>query len=132
MVTTPTLEMTVRARSTGGVIAALVAILLVPAAAAAQSDVSLVADNPDVRCDAPLPSIIVTGELGSTLWVQDPSDIDKVTLITALGAEILDVDWEENRREATIDVSADVTSYAVWSCAPLNGEPFLANDPQQV
>lgn len=120
-----------RARTLGGLAAALT-VLIAPAAVSAQTVSSLVANNPDVHCDLPLPAAMVTGELGSTLWVQDPADIDKVTVTAAPGAVILDVQWTANRREAIIDVSSDVEAYTVWSCAPLNGEPVMANDPQQV
>jgi hypothetical protein len=121
-----------RARSRSGLVAVTSLTLLLPAAAHAESSFTVVAENPGVYCDLPLPATMVSGELGSTVWVTDPAQIDKVTLATAWGAEIVSLDFHDGAHAATIQLSADISAYIVWSCAPLNGEPVLQNDPNQV
>jgi hypothetical protein len=126
-----------RARSLS-IIAVLAVSLVGPAAATAQSGgYLLLVDNERIDCDLPLPAVMVTGELGTTIFVSedtqvDEVQIDKVTLSTTFGAEVLDAQFRKNSREAEILVSTDVASYIVWSCAPLNGEPVLQNDPNEV
>jgi hypothetical protein len=126
-----------RARSLS-IIAVLAVSMVAPAAATAQSSgYLLLVDNEKIDCDLPLPAVMVSGELGTIIFVSedtqvDQVQIDKVTLATTYGAEVLDSQFRKNSREAEIIVSADVSSYIVWSCAPLNGEPVLQNDPNEV
>ena len=121
-----------RVRSWGGLTAAVVVAMLAPAAVSAQSETWILADNPDVYCEAPLPASIVVGDLGSTVSLIDEAQIDKITLASTFGASVLDAQWTDDSHGATITTSADVTGYITWSCAPLNGEPVQMNDPQQV
>lgn len=115
------------------VMAALAAALALPTAAAAQGGgYSVLVDNPWVDCDLPLPATMVVGELGDRFWVSDPAEIDKVTLTTEYGASVIDVSFEEGYHAAEIQVSANVSAYIVWSCAPLNGEPVQQNDYNEV
>ena len=128
-----------RVRSWGGLTAAVVVAMLAPATVFAQSDVVvpqpdswILADNPDVYCEAPLPASMVVGDLGSTIYLADEAQIDKVTLASTFGASVLDVQWSDDGHNAEITTNADVTAYITWSCAPLNGEPIQRNAPQQV
>jgi len=122
-----------RAFVQGGLAAAAALTLILPAAASAQTGGTWVlADNPSVTCLLPLPEMMVTGELGSVIQVDDPQDIDKVTLGSDYEVELLSVDWHDGAHQATITASADLSAYIVWSCAPLNGEPVQQNDPQEV
>jgi hypothetical protein len=115
------------------VMAALATALALPAATAAQGGGSMVlVDNSFVDCDLPLPATMVVGELGDRFWVNDPAQIDKVTLATEYGASVVSVDFGDGWHTAEIHVSAAVSSYLVWSCAPLNGEPVQQNDPGEV
>jgi ABC-type sugar transport system substrate-binding protein len=115
------------------VVTALAAALALPAAASAQSGgYSVLVDNPWVDCDLPLPATMVVGELGDRFWVTDPAEIDKVTMLTEYGAYVVDVSFEEGFHTAEIQVSAPVSAYTVWSCAPLNGEPVQQNDYNEV
>ena len=120
-----------RARSSAVLAAALLTLLL-PVAASAQSGFMAVADNPGVDCELPLPATMVTGELGTYLWVADSAEIDKVTLAADGPIEVVDTNWHEHGHDAEITTSVDVTAYVVWSCAPMNGEPVQQNDPQEV
>lgn len=120
-----------RARSSALLMVALFS-LLVPAAASAQTAGWVVADNPAVDCELPLPTAIVTGELGTSLVVSDVGEIDKVTLGADGVAEILDVAWHEDGRVAEITTATAISAYIVWSCAPVNGEPVQQNEPQEV
>lgn len=126
-----------RARSLS-FIAVLAMSLIAPAAATAQSGgYLLLVDNTHIDCELPLPALTVTGELGTTIFVSEETQvnevqIDKVTLLTSYGAELILDTFTKNSREAEILVSADVSSYTVWSCAPLDGEPVLQNDPNEV
>ncbi|MFN8619744.1 MAG: hypothetical protein U0869_03215 [Chloroflexota bacterium] len=122
-----------RARWSGGLVAVLGLALLVPSAVSAQTSYGwMVADNPDVFCDAPLPATMVEGDLGSTLYITDDAEIDKVTFAGALNPSVLDANWNNSDHTAVIDLSSDANAYIVWSCAPLNGEPIQQNDPQEV
>jgi hypothetical protein len=105
---------------------------LVPAAAAATQPDPHAVNNPRLRCTDPLPSSVVVGELGSTLWISDLAQIDRVTFSAAADVEVLRVDWAADDHEVTIDLSGEATAYIAWSCAPVNGEPQQANDPQEV
>lgn len=126
-----------RARSLS-IIAVLSLALIVPTAATAQSSgYLLLVDNERIDCDLPLPAVMVSGEFGTTIFVSedtqvDEVQIDKVTLMTTFGAELVQADFRKNSREAEITLSSDVSSYIVWSCAPLNGEPVLQNEPNEV
>jgi hypothetical protein len=115
-----------------GLVAATTLTLLLPAAASADSVYMVMADNDKVYCDLPLPSIMVSGELGTIVSLEDPQEIDKVTLATSWGAEIVDATFHDDRHTGTIELSADISAYVIWSCAPLNGEPVLQNDPNEV
>lgn len=121
-----------RARSSAILSAALLSLLLPAAASAQGSGIWAVADNPSVDCELPLPATMVTGELGTYLWVADAAEIDKVTIASESYLEIVDTNWHEHGHDAEITTSADVTAYIVWSCAPMNGEPVQQNDPQEV
>ena len=90
-----------RTRSMTGLVAVLALSLLVPAAAAAQTD-TLLADNPTVDCDAPLPASMVSGELGNTVVVVEDAELDKVTVATAEGGAVIDADFSDGGHEATI------------------------------
>ena len=116
-----------RTRSMIGLVAVLALSLLTPAAALAQSD-TLLADNPSVDCDAPLPASMVTGELGNTVVVVEDAELDKVTVATDVGGEVIDADFTDGGHEATIVTTTDASAYVAWSCAPINGEPVLIND----
>jgi hypothetical protein len=120
-----------RARVLRGLATATVLAMLVPAGASADWS-TVTVNNPSVSCDAPLPAAIVSGEIGSTVWVESEAQIDSITLSADGGIEVLDADWDRDSHEATIEVTAEVTAYVVWSCAPINGEPIQENDPQEV
>ena len=124
-----------RARTLSGLTAAAFVVLILPGAVAAQTSM-VVADNTKTDCDAPLPAAMIAGELGSTVEWDDPADvdaeIDKLTLATDPGAEVVDVDFRHDSTEATVITSDDVTAYIVWSCAPVNGEPVQMNDEDEV
>lgn len=126
-----------RARSLS-IVAVLAASLIAPAAASAQSGgYLLLVENKHIDCDLPLPALMVTGELGTMVFVAEDTQvndvqIDKVTLVSTAGAEVITADFRKNSREAEIVVSADVSSYVVWSCAPMDGQPVLQNDPNEV
>lgn len=116
-----------------GILSLLALALAFPGAASAQSGEYLIlVDNDHVDCDAPLPATMVVGDMGTQFWVTDPAEIDKVTMATEYGAYVVDVHFQEGWHEAEIITSASVTSYIVWSCAPLNGEPIQENDPDEV
>jgi len=121
-----------RARSKAGLMAALLLSLMLPAAVSAQSTQTLVADNPDADCRAPLPATVVTGELGDTVVVADDAEIDKLTLASDAGASVIDADFHDDGHAATVTTTEDVSAYIVWSCAPMNGEPIQRNDDQEV
>lgn len=120
-----------RARTLTGLVAVVALSLLAPAAVSAQTE-SLLADNTRVDCDAPLPSTMVAGELGSTVIVVEEGEIDKVTLAAEPGAEVVDAEFSDGGTEATIVTTADNSAYVAWSCAPLNGEPVMMNDEDEV
>ena len=119
-----------RARSWGGLVAVVVLAMLLPVSVAAQSG-QLEADNPSADCRVPLTETIVSGDLGSIVVVDGTAEIDLVTLDSDDG-EVVDVNWDDGGQEATIVTSDDVSSYIVWSCAPMNGEPVQQNDGQDV
>ncbi len=121
-----------RSRTRAGLTAALLLALALPAAGSAHGDHMLVVDNPFVDCDLPLPSTMVAGDLGTVVWVEDPAEIDKVTMSAEDGASVEDVSFGDGWHDAQITISDAVSAYVVWSCAPLNGEPVLQNDPQEV
>jgi len=120
-----------RVRSSGGLMAVAMLALLMPTGAAAQSG-QLEADNPANTCSEPLTETIVSGDLGSTVVVEDSGEIDLVTLETDGGGEVIDVDWDDDDDTATITATEAVDTYVVWSCAPMNGEPVQRNDGQDV
>lgn len=114
-------------------LAALAVTLAVPSAVAAQGgEYMILVDNPWVDCDAPLPATMVVGDLGTQFWVTDPAEVDKVTMGTVYGGYVVDVHFSDGWHEAEINTSDPVSSYIVWSCAPLNGEPIQENDPDEV
>lgn len=115
-----------------GILAALVASMALPVTGLAHGSQMVLVDNPFVDCDLPLPATMVSGDLGSVIWVTDPAEIDKVTLATEYGASVEGVVFGEDWHDAEITVTAQVSTYVVWSCAPLNGEPVQQNDPQEV
>lgn len=120
-----------RTRSTIGLVALATMALLVPAGVAAQTD-TLLADNPRVDCDAPLPASMVTGELGNTVVVIQDAELDKVTLAADAGGEVVDAEFDNDNQQATIVTTTDTSAYIAWSCAPINGEPVLMNDDDEV
>ena len=121
-----------RARSLG-ILTLLAVALALPASASAQgSGYLILVDNNHVDCDLPLPATVVVGELGTQFWVSDPAEIDKVTMSTQYGAYVVDVHFREGWHSAEITTSDAVSSYIVWSCAPLNGEPVQQNEPGEV
>ena len=78
-----------RTRTISSLAAVVVLSLLAPAAVSAQTS-TLLADNPGVDCDAPLPASMVTGDLGSTVVVVEEAQLDKVTVAADAGGEVVD------------------------------------------
>ena len=120
-----------RTRTIGSLAAVVVLSLLAPVTVSAQTS-TLLADNPGVDCDAPLPASMVTGDLGSTVVVVEEAELDKVTLAADVGGEVLDAAFTDDGHEATIVTTTDASAYVAWSCAPINGEPVQMNDEDEV
>ena len=74
----------------------------------------LEADNTAVQCDCSTPSEKVEGDMGRWIhgWSSEP--IDKVTLKSGNGAEILYQYFDGER--FFIKLSKDVSNYVVWTC----------------
>jgi len=122
-----------RTRSLSGLtIATVMALLLLPGAVSAQTSTLLVADNPGADCVAPVPATVVVGDLGTALDVQDAAEIDKVTMAADYGADMVDAAFHDDGHQASVETTADVNGYIVWSCAPMNGEPIQRNDGSDV
>jgi hypothetical protein len=121
-----------RARSWSGLAtASVMALLLLPGVASAQTS-TLVADNPGTDCVAPVPDSVVVGDIGTTVDVTGDAEIDKLTMSSDYGADVVDANFQNDGHDATVVTSADVSVYIVWSCAPSNGEPVQRNDGSDV
>jgi hypothetical protein len=55
-----------------------------------------------------------------------------VTLAAGYGADVIDSNFQDGGHEATVVTTSDVSTYTVWSCAPLNGEPVQRNEGSDV
>jgi hypothetical protein len=73
-------------------------------------------DNPNLSCEAPVPSVPVVGQLGDTIIVSTEDPIDFVLVKSAPNAEVVSAEFDTTSTSGQITLTENITSYVVWTC----------------